>query len=330
MSVELKKRFDRIVEILIQLQSKKIVKAQELADRFEVSLRTIYRDIKSLEQAGVPIIGEAGSGYSLVDGYRLPPVVFTREEAISFIGAEKLMEKFMDKKLMSDYKSAMYKIRSVLKYTERDSISIIESQIIMGKSTYDTFNQSVPHALQTLFESIAHKRQVSLLYKGANDDSPDKRVIEPVGLFHENNFWYIGAYCLKRNDYRQFRADRIFAIELLSTTFSRSHITLAELMERGQRDITPISIHIRVGLEMAPHLDWQKKHFGFIRESKYEEYIDLFFEYKGALAHFARWFMMFADDARIIEPVSLQQAVGEILTNSMHHIKAEAEHQRLL
>lgn len=109
MSVDLKKRFDRIVHILIQLQSKRIVKAQELAIRFDVSLRTIYRDIKSLEQAGIPIIGEAGTGYSLIDGYRLPPIIFTKEEALSFIGAEKLMQKYMDSHLIADFQSAIFK-----------------------------------------------------------------------------------------------------------------------------------------------------------------------------------------------------------------------------
>lgn len=321
MSIDLKKRFDRIVEILIQLQSKKVIKAQELADRFEVSLRTIYRDIKSLEQAGVPIIGEAGSGYSLVDGYRLPPVVFTKEEAMSFIGAEKLMEKFTDKKLMSDFKSAMYKIRSVLKHNERDSISAIEDQIIMGKSSYDTFNKSVPHALQTLFESIAHKRQVALSYQGINDHSPDSRTIEPVGLFHENNFWYIAAYCLKRKDYRQFRADRIFAIELLPIDFSQSHPSLTELMDRHKSNTTPISIHIRVGLETAPHLDWQKKYFGYTHEHKSENHVDLFFEYTGNFEYFIRWFLMFADDATIIYPTVLNERVEEILYKSINRLK---------
>ncbi|MDR2283972.1 MAG: YafY family transcriptional regulator [Sphingobacterium sp.] len=321
MSVDLKKRFDRIVEILIQLQSKKVIKAQELADRFEVSLRTIYRDIKSLEQAGVPIIGEAGSGYSLVDGYRLPPVVFTKQEAMSFIAAEKLMEKFMDKKLMSDYKSAMYKVRSVLKHNERDSISVIENQIIMGKSSYDTFNQSVPHALQTVFESIAHKRQIALSYQGANDGQPDTRVIEPIGLFHENNFWYIGAYCLKREDYRQFRADRIFTIDLLAQTFTQQHISLEELMANRKNNIPPISLHIRVGLDTAPHLDWQKKYFGFTHEHRTAQHVDLFFEYKGALDYFARWFMMYADDAWIVSPPLLKERVETILEQSIGCIK---------
>ena len=96
MSIESMNKFDRIVAILIQLQSRRIVKAQDLADRFNVSLRTIYRDIRSLQTAGVPIASEAGIGYELVEGYRLPPVMFTREEASSFVAAEKLMQFFFD------------------------------------------------------------------------------------------------------------------------------------------------------------------------------------------------------------------------------------------
>ena len=70
-------RIDRISAILIQLQTRRVVKAQDIADRFGISLRTVYRDVKSLEEAGIPVIGEAGVGYSLVDGYRLPPIMFS-------------------------------------------------------------------------------------------------------------------------------------------------------------------------------------------------------------------------------------------------------------
>lgn len=321
--MELKNRFDRIIEILVQLQSKKVVKAQELADRFEVSLRTIYRDIKSLESAGIPIIGEAGTGYSIVEGFRLPPIMFTKEEAMSFIGAEKLMEKFMDNRLISHYKSAMYKVRSVLKHSARDSISTIEKQIIMREGNFDTFNRSAPHALQTLFESMAQKQQVNLSYKGTHDEYPKTRTIEPIGLFHENNFWYIGAYCLTRNDYRQFRADRINTIDLLPESFSQDHISLEELMGNRENGCQIINIMIRVGKDTAPYLDWQKKHFGFTYEDKCKDHVDLSFAYKGPIEYFARWYMMYADDAQIIHPETLKDIVKNILDKSLDCIKNE-------
>src|SRR5690625_2206261 len=120
------KRFDRLVAILIQLQSKKIVKSQELVERFDVSLRTIYRDIKTLEKAGVPLYGEAGVGYSLVNGYRLPPVMFTQREANSFMAAEKLMQQLTDKEIRTHFQSAMYKIKSVLRGAEKDRVEALE------------------------------------------------------------------------------------------------------------------------------------------------------------------------------------------------------------
>lgn len=113
-------RFDRITAILVQLQSKKIVTAQEIADRFEISLRTVYRDIRSLEEAGVPISSEAGVGYSMMEGYRLPPIIFSKEEALSFVTAEKLMNRFSDYSINKDYQSALFKVKAVLRSSERN------------------------------------------------------------------------------------------------------------------------------------------------------------------------------------------------------------------
>src|SRR6187402_329948 len=113
-------RIDRISAILIQLQSRRVVKAADIAGRFNISLRTVYRDVKTLEEAGIPIIGEAGVGYSIMDGYRLPPVMFTREEATAFLTAEQFIENLTDASTTTHYKSAMYKVRAVLKNTEKE------------------------------------------------------------------------------------------------------------------------------------------------------------------------------------------------------------------
>src|SRR6187397_1035701 len=105
-------RIDRVSAILIQLQSRRVVKAQDIADRFNISLRTVYRDIKALDEAGIPVTGEAGIGFSIMEGYRLPPVMFTREEATAFLTAEKLVEKLTDASTREIYQAAMFKIKS--------------------------------------------------------------------------------------------------------------------------------------------------------------------------------------------------------------------------
>jgi predicted DNA-binding transcriptional regulator YafY len=144
------KKLNRIVAILTSLQAKRIVKAQELADRFSVSLRTIYRDVKTLESAGIPIVSEAGIGYSIMEGYRLPPVMFTREEAGSLVTGEKLMQGFSDQALSSHYTSAVIKIKSVLKGYDKEWISAFEDQIHVNTSQV-LFNEDISNSLEIMY-----------------------------------------------------------------------------------------------------------------------------------------------------------------------------------
>ena len=107
-------RIDRISAILIQLQSHSLVKAQQISERFEISIRTVYRDIRTLEEAGIPIIGNPGIGYSLAEGFKLPPLMFTQKEALSFLIAEKLVHELTDSNSNEHYKSGIEKIKSVM------------------------------------------------------------------------------------------------------------------------------------------------------------------------------------------------------------------------
>lgn len=322
MSVDFKRRFDRIVDILIQLQSKRIVRAKDLADRFDVSLRTIYRDIKSLEQAGVPIMGEAGAGYSLVDGYKLPPVVFTTKEALSFVAAEKLAQKFLDKSISEDLAKAMFKIKSVLKMDEKELVSAIENQIVMNKPGYKTFNEEVPHALSTLFESIAQSQQVDVRYQGTADNDPQVRTLEPLGLFHEGGFWYMVAYCLKRADYRQFRADRIHDIKLTSSPYSQKHMSISDFLDNRTHNVNKTLVRILVEKEMARYMAWERNMYGFVSEIMHEHTVEMTFNTRNIDQEFARWYMMFADSATIIEPASLKLAVKKLMATAMQKLDA--------
>lgn len=305
------KRFDRIISILIQLQSKRIVKAQELADRFEVSLRTIYRDIRSLETSGVPIYSEPGVGYSLVDGYRLPPVMFTREEATSFIASEKLMETFIDKELGKHYASAMFKIKSVLKNTDKDWLSSIESKVIIQQPSVHLFNEKVPDAMSILFKSIANKTQVKLLYQAFDSDSFE-RIIEPVGIFHDNNNWYIFGFCHLRKDYRQFRADRIQGIEQTNTLFVREHNTLETYLNK-EKECPTTQVILLVDKKIVKYLDYEKKYHGFVSQKKIDDKIEMIFLSRDIENGFSRWLLMFADYATIIEPPRLKERMLELL-----------------
>lgn len=306
------KRFDRVIAILIQLQSKRIVKAQELAGRFDVSLRTIYRDIRTLEASGVPIYGEAGIGYSLVDGYRLPPVMFTREEASSFIAAEKLMQKFIDKELGQHYQSAMFKLKSVMQSSDKDWVSSIESKVLIQPPTGNLFNENVPDAMSLLFKSIAEKTQVIIIYQAVEAENPSERIIEPVGIFHDHNNWYVLGFCHLRNDYRQFRADRIEGIQKTTIQFTKEHQALETYLNK-EGEYPTTKVRLLVDKKISRFLDSEKKYHGFVSQKKSGDMLEMTFLSRDLENGFARWFLMFGDYATIIEPEQLKERVLEML-----------------
>lgn len=306
------RRFERIVAILIQLQSKRVVKARELADRFEVSLRTVYRDIRALEAAGVPVYGEAGTGYSLVEGYRLPPVMFTQEEAGTFVAAEKLMQKFMDESLGRHFESAMFKIKSVLKDDQKDWLEAIKSNLVVARSE-KLFNRDVPDVLEVLFEAIAEKKQVTLLYQAVEAEKPVERDTEPVGIFHENNNWYLLAWCHLRQDYRKFRADRIQKIRRTGQAFSRQHQNLDYYLERD-KPVVSHKVRLLADQGAARYLKWERKHFGFVSERPVGDKVEMLFECDYENNGFARWYLMFADSVEILEPEELKNTVKKLLS----------------
>jgi predicted DNA-binding transcriptional regulator YafY len=318
MDDESPKRFDRIVAILIQLQSKKIVKAQELANRFEVSLRTIYRDIRTLEASGVPIYSEAGVGYALMDGYRLPPVMFSREEASSFIAAEKLMQKFTDTALGNHYASAMYKLKAVLRSDDKDWVSAIESSVLM-QSSEKLFNDKSPNTLATLFESIAEKIQVILSYEAFDSDGITVRNIEPVGVFHDNNNWYVLGYCHLRNDYRQFRTDRIHEIKKTQIPFSLEHDSLETYLDKN-KNVSTTKVRILIEKKIAKYLTYERKYHGFVSEKEIKDKIEMTFMSRDIEEGFSRWYLMFGDYATILEPERLKTRILELLEISKQRL----------
>jgi len=303
------KKIDRVTAILTQLQSKPLVRAQDLAEKFEVSIRTIYRDVKTLENAGIPIIGEAGNGYSLMDGYKLPPVMFTKEEVLSFITAEKLMQKFLHQSLGNHYQTAMEKVRSVLKYSDKDLIQNIEKQI-------DVFNyhprteDHIRNIIPIILESIAEKKQLQVEYKTV-EEKISSRTIEVVGVFFEFNYWYVMAFCTLRNDFRQFRVDRILGIFKTQYPFLHEYGQINDYRQNPSGNKT--KVRLLVDKKIIGHLVNSKKYYGLTEEIETENGIELSFETDWIKEGFPRWLITFADYADVLEPESLKTSLKELI-----------------
>ncbi|AZA51836.1 helix-turn-helix transcriptional regulator [Chryseobacterium sp. G0201] len=310
------KKLDRVTAILTQLQSKPIVRAQDLAAKFDVSVRTIYRDVKTLENAGIPIVGEAGSGYSLMDGYKLPPVMFTKEEVLSFITAEKLMQKFLHQSLGNHYQSAMEKVRSVLKYSDRNLIQNIEKQIDVYNYHPKT-EDNIQNIIPIILESIAEKKQITLEYATV-DSNVSMRTIEVVGVFFEFNYWYIMAFCTLRNDFRQFRVDRILQIFKTQNPFLQEYGQINDYRQNPNGNKT--KVRLLVEKKIIGHLSNSKKYYGLIDEVERENGVELIFETDWINEGFPRWLITFADYAEVLEPESLKVSLKELVTKISNNI----------
>ncbi len=307
-------RIDRISAILIQLQSKRVVKAQEIADRFQISLRTVYRDIRTLEQAGIPLIGEAGVGYSLVEGFRLPPVMFTPEEAIAFLMAEKLAEKLTDGSNSKNYSSAMFKIRAVLNATEKDLLDNIDEKIEVLRSPGDTVIQNDLYLLQPILKSVDQRRVLIINYHSNYKQESTERSVEPIGVFFTDGYWHLIAWCRMRKDYRDFRLDRISAIVETDTPFQNVHPGIKEYLQ-NKKEVSKEGLElivISIDRSRAFWLDKQKYYYGFVSQQDFSEQIQMTF-LSDSVENFARWYLMFGDYAEIIESEVLKEQVRSMI-----------------
>ena len=309
-------RIDRLSAILIQLQSKRVVKAQEIAERFEISLRTVYRDVRSLEQAGVPVVGEAGVGYWLMEGYRLPPVMFTKEEATAFLMAEKLITKLTDSTTNQHFKSAMYKVKAVLKTTEKDFLEEIDEKIeIIG---HPSAVNSRPHndILQLILKSISEDRILNLQYFSRNEEQQTERLIEPIGICHINNHWHLIAFCQLRNNYRDFRIDRITDLTPTTKLFrGKIHPSLQNYLKQIETRENMISVKIVVHKSVSIHIQEQKYYYGFINQEEFDDERLTMNFLISSVESFARWMLMFSDFVDIITPIELTERVKSLIMN---------------
>ncbi len=230
------KRLSRLTAILTQLQTKRVLSSTKLAEKFGVSIRTIYRDIRALEQAGVPILTEDGKGYSLMEGYRIPPIMFTENEANALITAEQLVLKNRDSSLIKEYKEAINKIKAVLLYSTKEKVDLLSKRIAVSNSIPNT---STSNSLTLIQNALTDFKSLTITYQSAHKMEKTERNIEPFALYYDlQENWTLIAYCRLRKDYRMFRLSRISKIEPLDLKFTPHKLTLKEYLDIKEKNFS--------------------------------------------------------------------------------------------
>lgn len=214
---------DRLLSIVIYLLNYDTVSAAKLAERFEVSKRTILRDIEQISRAGIPIMSLPGAngGYSIMEGFKLDGRFINTEDQASIITA---LKGFLSSYNSNRYNEVLEKISSILPKQHRQHIFLDFG--VSGE------NNEIQAKIKTLEKSIQNKNAVQISYVNALG-SASSRLVEPVALNYRWYAWYLLAYCQTKQDYRIFKLARISELEPTRTAFSKEHDAPAVLLEQA-------------------------------------------------------------------------------------------------
>ncbi|MEQ8906340.1 YafY family protein [Ekhidna sp.] len=314
-------RIDRLNALLIHLQGKPRVTLNELEDRFEIGRRTVFRDIRSLIDAGVPIGGDAGEGYFIVEGYHLPPVVFNKEEAAAILMGAKFVEGNADVYTIQEYEKAMYKIKAVLKYSDKEFLENLDERIAIRPSP--TPRQPVDSHIAEIQQAIATNRLISMTYYSQYNDTTTSREVEPLGMVFYSQRWHLIAFCRLRQDLRDFRTDRIKKVNVLPETIDPAqHPNYLDFLNEALIGTDAKAATIKCTAKAARFMGEQKYYQGFVEESKLEDghyemkFVTPYYDY------FARWLMMYGDEIEILSPSELQGIAATFAKELLEHHSA--------
>lgn len=308
-------RTDRLLAIVLELQAKGQIRAEDLAATFETSKRTIYRDVQALCESGVPVIAVPGQGYSLVEGFFLPPVSFTRDEATMILLGANFMAQSFDQQYKAAAESAERKIEAVLNDKLRAEVHYLQKNIIF--IVPDVVDNDKLHKLRlAIMERKTARFVYHTRYPDGQSPPPAPRDADPYGLLHDNGAWYLLAYCHTRHSVRNFRLDRMDSIELLPGTFARTH-------SLGKYDPDPDARgrHLTIRVRFDPSIArWvrEARYFFVTKQEDTPEGLIVTLKVRQE-SEALQWLLSWGAKATVLEPQSLRDLIAseaqELLKN---------------
>jgi predicted DNA-binding transcriptional regulator YafY len=293
-------RIDRLFAILLTVQHKRRIRAQDLAQQFEVSKRTIYRDMSALNQMGIPIVAMPGEGFELVEGFYLPPLMFKEEEAIALSLGLRLLTQQAAGSLTDSADSALAKIKVALPEQVRARSEALTS--IIGFITPDQkFDLDDPQLL-VIQQAVQEKRVIHLRYHGYQKDEVTERDVEPHQLFYSDGIWYLEGYCRLRQDIRAFRLSRVEKLTALGETFSKRRAG-----KTGEQKKIQIKIRFTPGVARWVR---ERQHYGFRSEESLPDGVVMAYEVD-AVSEIIAWILSWGDAAEVLSPVELRKSLRE-------------------
>jgi predicted DNA-binding transcriptional regulator YafY len=294
--------------MVMYMQGRRVVTAEELARHFEVTVRTIYRDVSALGEAGVPVTGEAGVGYSLVKSYHLPPVALTADEAAAlFVGGE-MVKRFTDASLHEPMGTALDKLRAVLPRERQDHVERLSRHtVVMERSCGGTAPGGQPW-LMAVQRAVMLGCVLRLGYVGKARTEETTRDVEPLGVVFYGGTWYLVGWCRLRGDYRHFRVDRIRALEQRPEKFEpRQDFSLTEHLKESMRKADTIPARVWISQLALPRAN-RESYATLVQEVAGEGGAE-FSLFTSSLDWLANWILSFGGEVEALEPAALRENV---------------------
>lgn len=319
---------ERLFALVLLLQNRPSMTSKDLADYFGVSRRTIFRDLRALGESGVPLTYADGGGYEILEGYQLPPLMFTAREAATLLVGTAFTKLQPDRSLRADADEVGLKIRSVLPEPVRDYIDRLQENTVIapyirnldpGQGSHDEEGR-----WYDLSEAVAKQRSIFMQYYVASRDELTKRKVDPLGLVYYSDSWNLIAYDHLRDDIRNFRLDRIRKMRMMMDTFERpDDFDLEEyLKEKGSNPRNE-----RITLRFHPRsYRWAKRSIPaeIEEETQSEDGVQVTFYFEN-LDYVARWLLRYGTDVEVVEPESLREKLRERAIQLAHHYDAPVE-----
>lgn len=304
-------RTDRLLAIILELQRYRQRRAEDLATTFEVTKRTIYRDIQALSEAGVPIVAITGQGYSLAEGYFLPPVHFTADEAFMLVLGSDFTAQHFDAQYRLASQSARRKIEGILPERLQSEVHYLQESISFIRAGTEDDPTEIAH-LRLLRRAIIEHKQVHLSYRKRYAEEGyahiSQRDIDPYGLTRHGEAWYLVGYCHLRRSVRSFRLSRIDRMILLDKAFTRPATFSPAWRKSGDTDR---NLTIQILLDAyAAHWIRESPTFYIIEHQTWPDglLVTLQVRHESEALH---WLMSWGSHICVLEPESLRRAIAE-------------------
>ena len=287
------KQMDRRLLILMRLREETPVRAADLAEECGCSVRTVYRDIDALCQAGVPVAALPGEGYRLVAGYHLPPIAFTAEEAVQLLLGSDLALGLGTAAQRDAVRAAAAKVEAVLRPDTRREVDRLRQRIRVSP----WMRQETSPWLPLLQQAVIHDRVLWLRYHSFSSDELTEREVEPYYLVYYESDWHLVGYCRLREGMRDFRAGRIREAELRPEQFERPEHVEPQTEDDGS---TPQEVRIWLETSVVP---WAREApaFGFQREEPAEGGAIFVYQTRD-LRRLLPWLLSWGASARVLSP----------------------------